>query len=176
MSHWLCSQIISMSTMLSDYLEKTHSLTDVKLIIDKLICVSCQHIRKYKISNLMVNILWLRQNNSFRKYLMSRTYFSQSTLAFLLYQVKQMSSEQSLAFKWEFPSKWRYLWFPSIVLSPSNHFHTKGAKPKPVLLPTTTAAMAAHWEVRFMGAGCICKKEQQDEHFAPRAQVAVLLE
>lgn len=34
----------------------------------------------------------------------------------------------------------------------SNHFHTEGAKPKPIFLPTT-AAMAAHWEVYFMGAG-----------------------
>lgn len=55
-----------------------------------------------------------------------------STLAFLPHQGKQMSSEplRSRTLKWEFPSKLRYLWLPSIVLPLSNHFHTKGAKPK----------------------------------------------
>lgn len=41
-------------------------------------------------------------------------------LAFLLYQEKQMPSEllqRSQAFQCELPSKLRYLWFPSIVLS-----------------------------------------------------------
>ncbi|GLD64746.1 carboxyl-terminal PDZ ligand of neuronal nitric oxide synthase protein-like isoform X1 [Lates japonicus] len=40
----------------------------------------------------------------------------------------------------------------------SNHFHTGGAKPKPVFLPTTTAAMAARWEVHFIGAGHFSEK------------------
>lgn len=55
-----------------------------------------------------------------------------STLAFLPHQGKQTSSQplRSQTLKWEFPSKLRYLRFPSIVLPLSNHFHTKGAKPK----------------------------------------------
>lgn len=39
----------------------------------------------------------------------------------------------------------------------SNHFHTGGAKPKPVFLPTT-AAIAAHSEVHFIGEGHFSEK------------------
>lgn len=38
-----------------------------------------------------------------------------------------------------------------------NHFHTGGAKLKPVFLPTT-AAMAAQWEVHFIGEGHFSEK------------------
>lgn len=40
-----------------------------------------------------------------------------------------------------------------VVQPVSNHFHTGGAKPMLVFLPTTTAAMAAFREVHFLGAG-----------------------
>lgn len=54
-------------------------------------------------------------------------------------------------------------WIPVVSLHcvvklVSDHFHTGGAKPKPVFLPTTTAAMAAHWEVHFIGAGHFSEK------------------